>query len=189
MPLKTILHIVIILFPVSEILLAILKRADKSSSINADKGSLWLLWGTIIIVITADSFCNWHPFMELPFSGTECQAIALGLLLVGLAIRWFSILSLGKMFTVNVAIQSDHVLYQQGFYKFVRHPSYTGLLIAFLGLAIDHGTWIDVAIIMIPITAALFYRILKEEEALIGKFGKQYEEYAARTKRLIPGIV
>ena len=189
MTLKTILHIVIILFPVSEIILAMLKRADKSLSTKADKGSFLILWGVIIIVITVDSFCNWHPVAELPLSRTACEATALGLLLVGLAVRWISILSLGKMFTVNVSIQHDHVLVQRGLYKYVRHPSYTGLLIAFLGLAIDHGTWIDVAIIMLPITAALFYRIQKEEEALVGKFGKQYEEYAARTKRLIPGIV
>ncbi len=189
MTLKTILTIVIILFPVSEILLAILKRADKSASTRGDKGSFLIVWSVIIIVIAVDSFCNWHPVAELPLSRTACEATALGLLLVGLAVRWISILMLGKMFTVNVSIQRDHVLYQQGFYKYVRHPSYTGLLIMFLGLAIDHGTWIDVAFIMIPITAALFYRINKEEEALIGKFGKQYEEYAARTKRLIPGIV
>ena len=71
----------------------------------------------------------------------------------------------------------------------IRHPSYAGLLIAFVGLAIYFGTWVGIAVMMAPITLALLYRIHVEEEALGVALGARYEAYRARTKRLIPGVL
>lgn len=93
------------------------------------------------------------------------------------------------MFTVNVAIQEKHHLVQSGMYKYVRHPSYTGMLIEFLGLSVYFGTWICLAVVMVPITIALLYRIHCEEMVLAKEFGKQFEEYKAHTKAILPGIV
>ena len=116
-------------------------------------------------------------------------AIALCILVGGMVVRWVAILSLGRMFTVDVAIQADHVLVQKGLYKFVRHPSYSGLLLEFAGLAVYFGTWVSMIVIVVPVTCAMLYRIRWEEVALRKTFGAQYAEYAAHTKSLIPGVV
>jgi protein-S-isoprenylcysteine O-methyltransferase Ste14 len=58
-----------------------------------------------------------------------------------------AIVHLGRFFTVNVAIAANHRLIDTGPYRFVRHPSYTGALMAFLGLALCLANWVPLAVI------------------------------------------
>ena len=185
----SILQYVVILFPLSEIALLVFKRSKEKSSARGDRGSLVLLWLTIIASIGVAIFLQWHPFAVFQVPRSIANAIALCFLLGGLVIRWLSIISLGKFFTVDVAVQVQHTLVHSGLYKYVRHPSYTGLLAEFVGLAVYFGTWVSLVVIVIPITSAILYRIRCEEAALLEKFGKQYQEYMTHTKSLIPGIV
>lgn len=185
----SILKYVVILFPLSEVALLVFKRSKVRSSVKGDRGSLRLLWLTIIVSISITIILQWYPLAVFQLPRSFTNAIALCLLTGGLIIRWLSIISLGKFFTVDVAIQEEHILVLRGLYKYVRHPSYTGLLLEFIGLAVYFGTWVSLIIIVIPITSAIIYRIRCEEIVLLEKFGKQYEEYMSRTKSLIPGIV
>jgi protein-S-isoprenylcysteine O-methyltransferase Ste14 len=188
MDIESLLRYVVIVFPVSEIALTVFKRSAGRSSVKGDRGSLLLLWLVIIGSVSLAVVLQWHPvaLFQVPRSITD--AIALFFLIGGLIIRWVSIISLGKFFTVDVAIHDQHVLLRKGLYEYVRHPSYTGLLLEFAGLSVYLGTWITVGIVMIPITCAILYRIRCEEIALLERFGKQYEEYMAQTKSFIPGI-
>ena len=102
--------------------------------------------------------------------------------------RWYSIGYLGKFFTVDVAIHSEHHIIESGPYRFIRHPSYTGALIAFFGLGLSIGNWISFLIFTIPTTIAFLLRIKVEEQALAEALGEQYRSYQQRTKRLIPFI-
>ncbi|HPC11376.1 MAG TPA: isoprenylcysteine carboxylmethyltransferase family protein, partial [candidate division Zixibacteria bacterium] len=70
----------------------------------------------------------------------------------------------------------------------VRHPSYTGLLIAFLGLGIAYANWLSLVMLMVPITTAVVHRIVREEQALHSALGPVYTAYCARVKRLVPGL-
>jgi protein-S-isoprenylcysteine O-methyltransferase Ste14 len=70
----------------------------------------------------------------------------------------------------------------------MRHPSYTGLLLAYLALGVRSLNWVSVGIIMVPVMAALLYRIRVEEAVLTQAFGEQYRAYCAATPRLIPGV-
>jgi protein-S-isoprenylcysteine O-methyltransferase Ste14 len=189
MNLTTLLWIIIILFPASEVILGFWKRADKGSTRSEDRGSLRLLLlviGTsvgVAIVFESIGICRLHG------SRMVYHALALGLLLGGLAIRWSSIITLGRLFTVDVAIHRDHALVDSGLYKYIRHPSYTGLLMAFLGLGVSFTNWLSLGAIVVPITLAVLNRISKEEAALREALGDSYEAYCTRTKRLIPGIL
>ena len=109
-------------------------------------------------------------------------------ILAGLAIRWIAIYSLRKYFTIDVSIRSDHKIVDTGIYKYVRHPSYSGSLLSFLGLGITTLNWISGIIIVVPIMIAFIYRINIEEQVLTTFFGDQYKQYCAATKRLIPKI-
>jgi protein-S-isoprenylcysteine O-methyltransferase len=156
---------------------------------KGDRGSLRLLWFTIVASISISVFLLWHPVAAFQWPRSITDVIALCLLMSGIIVRWFAIFSLGKYFTVDVAVQKEHILIHTGMYNYVRHPSYTGLLIEFIGLAVYFGTWASLMIIVIPITGAMMYRIRCEELLLHEKFGTQYEAYAAHTKLLIPGIL
>jgi len=114
--------------------------------------------------------------------------IGIALAIVGFIIRWTAIIQLGKMFTVDVAINNQHQLKTNGLYQIVRHPSYTGLMLIICGIAVCMSNYLACAVIIIPIFLALNYRINVEEKALLEAFGYDYEQYRKTTARLIPGI-
>ena len=112
----------------------------------------------------------------------------IAVMLLGTALRWASILTLKNYFTVNVTILENHKIVRHGLYKYLRHPSYTGLLLRYLGIGLGMGNWLSVVLIFLPLLGAVLYRIRVEERALKQAFGRQYEEYAKNTVRLIPGV-
>lgn len=114
--------------------------------------------------------------------------VGLVVFMLGLALRRYSIIHLGRFFTVNVAIAADHQLIETGPYRFVRHPSYTGALLAFAGFALVLGNWLAFLEILVPVVAAFIYRMNVEESALIAALGDDYVAYTRRTKRLLPFI-
>ena len=182
------LRTVVILFPISEIVLALVKRANALTAEVRDRGSIRLLWAAISLGVVLGIGAQSVPFARLPGSPLYLRVVALVLLLLGLAIRWTAILTLGRLFTVDVAIHREHLVVETGLYRFVRHPSYAGLLLAFVGLGVAFGTWLGMLLLLLPITLAVANRIVKEEEALRVSLGAPYEAYSARTKRLVPGV-
>ena len=114
--------------------------------------------------------------------------VGIFLIASGLILRWIAIFQLKRFFTMNVSIAEDHQLIQSGLYAHVRHPSYTGALVSFLGLGLAYANWASVLVIFVPVLGAFLYRIKVEEEALTSAFGDQYREYAARSRRLIPFV-
>ena len=110
------------------------------------------------------------------------------LFVVGLLLRWWAIITLGRFFTVDVTIEKDHELVERGPFRVVRHPSYTGVLLAFVGLALTLGNWAALLVILLPIGAAFIHRMNVEENALSAALGTQYTDYMRRTKRLVPFV-
>jgi protein-S-isoprenylcysteine O-methyltransferase Ste14 len=172
----------------SEVCLVLVTRTRQSGGKVRDRGSLLVLWGTIVFAITA---AEWMA-PSLPakmFPGAHwVKFAAVILMIVGLIVRWTAILSLGNSFSVNVAIRPAQTIYRSGLYALVRHPSYSGMLLIFTAIALANRNWIAAAIVLLPVTAALLYRIQVEEAALHEAFGEQYEAYSRSTNRLIPGI-
>ena len=175
------------LFCLSELLLARFKYS-KEGGPSKDRGSLWLLWAVISLSI------GWAFGMasHVPRAHSELlsdiRPLGVALLLLGLALRWWAIIYLGRYFTVNVAIAADHKVVDTGPYRLVRHPSYAGALVAFLGLGICFENTASLVVIVVPITLAFLRRIAVEEAALTRALGSEYSAYAARTKRLIPWV-
>jgi len=114
----------------------------------------------------------------------------LGLLLIlsGMIIRIIAIRTLGKFFTVDLGIDNDHRLINKGLYKYIRHPSYTGSLLSFLGLGLSLNNWISLLVIFVPVLVAFIYRINIEEKLLLAQIGPEYSDYKKQTKRLFPLI-
>jgi protein-S-isoprenylcysteine O-methyltransferase Ste14 len=107
---------------------------------------------------------------------------------LGLLLRWSSFVSLGKYFTVVLKTSEDQPVVQRGPYRFLRHPSYTGLLLVFAGLGLMLGNWVSAVGAVGLVLIALAYRIRVEERALIAAVGDRYQEFAASRARLIPYV-
>ena len=112
----------------------------------------------------------------------------LGLLvcLFGLYIRVWAIKTLKSMFSWKISIQKDHQLIKKGPYKLVRHPSYSGGLLALFGFNLALGTWPSLISFMITYLPILLVRIKKEELVLGHYFKNDYEEYKRKSYSLIP---
>jgi protein-S-isoprenylcysteine O-methyltransferase len=128
-------------------------------------------------------------FRHEPHAALYLPRVACSLLAAGLLLRSYAIITLKKNFTVDLAIQSGHRLIRYGPYRIVRHPSYTGALLCFSGLALSVGYWGTTLIILVPVISAYIWRIAKEERILTKAFGDAYQEYCDRTYRLVPGII
>lgn len=172
----------------SEVLLGLATRTRRSGGEVKDRGSLIVLWVTICLAIFAGEAIH-SSMPSNMFGGAHWLVIvSIFVLLAGIAIRSTAILSLGKAFSSNVAIRNNQTIYRGGLYRFLRHPAYTGSLLAFLGLGIELRNWIGFCVLVVPVTAAFLYRIHVEEIALNEAFGAEYAAYSQQTKRLIPGI-
>jgi protein-S-isoprenylcysteine O-methyltransferase len=189
MTLGTLLGIVVVLFPISEIALAVFRRARRGAARVEDRGSMAVLWLVITFGVGLAIAAQWVPAARLHLSSEPRRALALVLLLGGLGFRWVSILTLGRLFTVDVAIHKDHPLVETGLYRYIRHPSYAGLLLAFLGLGVYFANWLSIVALLVPITLAVVNRVVKEERVLLASLGAPYAAYCERTKRLIPGVL
>ena len=106
---------------------------------------------------------------------------------IGGSLRLWPVFAFGRRFSGLVAIQPGHALVTTGIYRFIRHPSYLGLLLTAFGwgLAFRAGVGLLLAAMMIPVLIA---RMNSEERLLESQFGEQYDDYRSHTSRLIPGI-
>ncbi len=172
---------------VSEVLL-VLRRRSGSGTTQEDGNSIRILWSVIGLSILAGACAMYlFPAGRLPQPQEWAVAGAI-IFLLGVIFRWWAIIQLGRFFTVDVAIASDHKLVEMGPYRFIRHPSYTGLLVAFLGFSLTLVNWISVLAIMVPIFFAFVHRMNVEERALVPALGEEYRAYQRRTKRLLPFV-
>ena len=118
--------------------------------------------------------------------GAAAFAIGMVILVAGLVLRGWSIMTLGEYFTGYVAVSADQPVVTAGPYRVLRHPSYTGLLLALAGLGLTAANWVSLAGVVILPLVALLWRIHAEERALLAMLGDRYRGYAAQHKRLIP---
>jgi protein-S-isoprenylcysteine O-methyltransferase len=174
-------------YGISEAGLAFLKRS-RDDSVDADDATLRTLWITILLAVTAGIMAS----SRAPWAAMGGARIVfwVGCVLFGggLALRWYSIIYLGRFFTVNVAIHSGHDVIDTGPYARIRHPSYSGALLGFLGLALTLTNWLSLLLVVAPIFWAFSRRISTEETALASALGSPYINYMRRTKRLAPFI-
>jgi protein-S-isoprenylcysteine O-methyltransferase len=184
-----------VIWCVSEIVISLISAKNKStvSSTGADKFSFFFVWLSTIppiffayLIQTHSIFSNgFGSFSALfPFPGyLGCLFIAFGV-----TIRLIAFATLKQQFTTKVSIIEKHKMVVTGIYKIIRHPAYLGYLVSLLGIGLFLGNWVGLtALVVLPLVGIL-YRIRVEESVLLGYFGSAYQEYANRTKRLLPGV-
>ncbi|WP_109127260.1 isoprenylcysteine carboxylmethyltransferase family protein [Dyella sp. C11] len=107
---------------------------------------------------------------------------------IGVAFACWARYVLGRNWSSVVQVKQDHELIQRGPYRFVRHPIYTGLLLAFFGTAMAIGEWRGLICVAI-VAASFWFKLRLEERWMRESFGAAYEQYMLRTKALIPGVL
>jgi protein-S-isoprenylcysteine O-methyltransferase len=161
-----------------------------SSSPSKDRGTFIFIW---IIVLCSMIFTlhyvrtgygskiienqTFKYFFSIPFSIILC--------LTGYLLRQQSIEQLGKWFTTAIRTNESQQLIDIGWYAKMRHPSYTGVLMCFLSIALLLNNWLGLVGIMIPISSVFFYRIYVEEQELEKHFGIKYKEYRTKVPNMI----
>jgi protein-S-isoprenylcysteine O-methyltransferase len=172
-------------FGISELAISLGLRA-RGDAQRKDRSSLALIWIVVPLGIGLGiGFAHAAPDARLPWPH-ETYLAGLALFASGLMLRWWSIWTLGRFFTVQVAIASDHRLIEQGPYRLLRHPSYTGSLLMFFGFALCFGNWATLLAMLVPVLAVFAWRIHVEEAALSETFGDAWRGYVRRTWRLVP---
>jgi protein-S-isoprenylcysteine O-methyltransferase len=173
---------------ISEVLLTVTRRSRTRTGTKQDKSTLLVVWVGIMLSVAAGVYvAAYWPAAGLP-QGHLFALAGVFLFVAGVALRWWAIITLGRFFTVDVVVEKDHEVVERGPFRFVRHPSYTGVLLAFLGWALTLRNWAALLIVLVPIFAVFVRRMKVEEEALSRALGSRYTDYMKRTKRLVPGV-
>jgi protein-S-isoprenylcysteine O-methyltransferase Ste14 len=154
-----------------------LRRHEVKPAQDWDKHSR-SLWDIANAVELVGMILGFNSLGRMRTGGNSIAVLGLGLLLLGIIIRWTAIYTLGKYFTGTVLIKNDHQLIRSGLYKYLRHPSYSGALLAHLGLGLSFSNWISLALSVVPFSVAAFYRMHVEERALREAFGDAYLSYS-----------
>lgn len=182
---NSLFFIIYIIWALSEIFINRFLRSKADDKKNQDKNSLGLIWITIIIsmILAVEISIKFY----LPISTFQfARNLGLVMIVTGIILRLLVINSLGKYFTADVTIRQGHQLKKDGFYKYLRHPSYSASLLSFIGFGISLNNWISLIIIVAAILFAFIRRINVEEKALTEHFGQEYIDYKKGTYRLVP---
>lgn len=154
---------------------------------NTDKNSL-----LIILVLSFPSIII--PVIEWAYFSTEktgsilWTTIGFLIMSIGIGLRLWAIRTLGKAFTTTVQIVKDHQLITDGPYSWIRHPSYLGAFLAFVGGGIFLQSWIGTLVAFSCMMIAYYIRISAEEKTLNKAFGNAYLNYSRKTVRMIPFV-
>ncbi len=149
-------------------------------------------WTTYLALGAVVVLCWWLPYADRrelwvwPESDLM-RYCGFGGVAVGLALRVAGTAQLGPYFSGFVAVQEDQPLMTSGCYRWVRHPIYSGSLLAVAGFLLVFRSQMIVVVFPLYLIGTL-WRIADEERLLAETFGSAYEEYRARSWRLVPFV-
>jgi protein-S-isoprenylcysteine O-methyltransferase Ste14 len=136
-----------------------------------------LVWVAVPVFALADYTLRPAPFL----AGVACLAVGLWLFARSHA-------DLGTNWSVTLEVREGHRLVTEGIYRLVRHPMYSALLLYALGQALVVPNWIVGPFYVVAMSLLFAFRVGPEERMMREEFGKDYETYMERTKRLVPGL-
>lgn len=158
----------------------------RTSTDRGDTSRIWMIVGSAAGLAVAFRTAGDDP--HLPGPGLLSVAIGLALMVAGIGFRAWAVRTLGRFFTVTVDVADDQRVVDTGPYAVLRHPSYTGMLIVYLGIGAALDSWISLVATPIPLAVAILTRIRHEERTLHDGLGPAYASYARHTKRLVPFV-
>ena len=166
----------------------LLYTRNRGTGVRKDRGTrLIFALGCYLSIIAAIAIAK-VPGLRSGANNWWTFGLGLGLVLAGVVLRGWAIFSLGRYFRRTVTIEPEQRLVRRGPYRLLRHPSYTGLLLVFVGFGLAIGSWVGAVAALLIGFAGTLPRIRVEEAALAEKFGDDYTDYANSTDRLVPHV-
>lgn len=157
---------------------------------GTERGSVTMLWSFYALVGAAG----------LVYAGSVAEfffvprAYHVGIGVAGMVmyaasvfLRLAAIRALGRFWSLHIEIREQHPLVQDGPYRYVRHPAYAAFVLETVGVALAGNAWWSVGLAVLVYVPLLYWRIRREEAALVGKLGEPYRAYQRATWALVPG--
>jgi len=160
------------------------------STANVPRLAMQIPATTLLAIGFIFLFSPWRGFLNVPVTprDTPLGIIGVALVLAGVGFAIWARLALGTNWSgLVVTMKQGHELVQSGPYAIVRHPIYTGILLAMIGTALTRGTlagYIGVAAGLV----AILIRIKIEEQLMSERFGDAYQVYRRRARKLVPFV-
>ncbi len=143
-----------------------------------------LLW----LVALAFSVFDAERLHVSTLAGEPVRIAGAALFLAGVALRLWSMRTLARAFSYDLKVSEGQSLVTHGPYAFVRHPSYTGIVLLSVACGVWNPSAIGFVALAITTLPQVIVRIGFEEPMLAAHFGERWTAYAARTKRLVPFV-
>jgi protein-S-isoprenylcysteine O-methyltransferase Ste14 len=163
-------------------------RSRPSPGENTDRGSTAVIVVATWISMTAAFVVSGAPSFLLVRGQKVWFVLGLTVLLLGAWLRRHCWRMLGLYFTGNVRVAAGQPVIEEGAYRWVRHPSYTGGMLMYLGTGLALSNWLSAVILTGMGAAGYAYRVRVEERALATTLGERYQDYMRRTKRFVPFV-
>lgn len=169
------------------------KRARKTK-VAADKrtmfdrsvlGAATVGLSVIPLIWAATGFPAFADYAFQPWMGWLGAAASAGFL----ALFYASHKQLGRNWSVSLEIRDDHKLVTDGLYRYVRHPMYSSFWLWAVAQFLLLPNWVAGGAGLVGVGLLYFGRVAKEESMMRATFGAQYDDYAARTGRVIPKVL
>ena len=160
--------------------------AEARPSSRLDSGTypiIAIALGASLAVVLVSFLFGWGGYLPIWVAW-----LGVVLLLLGIPMRVWALVTLGRFFTMPITLREDHRIVRDGPYRYLRHPAYTAGLLMGVGMALILATPVGIGVSIAALLAAYVYRIHREEQILISRFGDAYRDYSARTWRLVPMI-
>src|SRR3990172_3889337 len=153
---------------------------------NTDR-SFWL----IVIGMIAVFFMPPIEYLFLPAVLPRVewvQVTGLTLIVFGSALFIWARRALGKFYSGHVSVGEGQPLVQNGPYRFILYPAYAGFMLIALGISLGYSSLAGLAAILFLLLPSVIYRLRVEDKLLAEYFGAQFDEYAVKVARLVPGV-
>lgn len=185
---RIVFDVVLVVFAAGEVVIRVSTIRNRAKG-TIEWGSLFVVIGGLAVgIVGAISIALELTLAAIPVGRTTLFVVGIVFMVLGIALRAWSVIVLGRNFTVFVQVRADQPVVDTGPYRLLRHPSYTGLLVVCLGIGLALGNWLALVVVVVVPTVAILVRIRVEERALLAGIGEPYRRFAATRKRLIPWV-
>jgi protein-S-isoprenylcysteine O-methyltransferase Ste14 len=149
----------------------------------------------LLVLMGIGGFLLPLTFILSPLFSFADYSLGLLPLLVGIVCLGFSLwlfhrshVDLGANWSNSLELRENHQIVAFGVYKSIRHPMYAAIFVYALAQALLLPNWLAGPGCLVAFVFMFVFRLRPEERMMLEKFGQPYQDYLARTKRLIPGI-
>lgn len=130
----------------------------------------------------------WLSFAHIPFP-SWFRWLGSIIACVGISLFSWAHYALGENWTAVLALSQEHELVTQGPYRYVRHPMYSAFFTIGFGFLLLSANWIVGLLYLGTLTLLYAFRVSKEEELMISRFGETYRQYMQKTGRIFPRLI